>query len=88
MMYETDDEYREQLLKYFQLDEYQSEVIIKKIERLQEKIKDIPEITKMAFDAGDRINSTDMDICIMLLFSFDHFYEFSKLLEKHKITVE
>ena len=85
-MYETDDEYREDLLSYFKLQEYQGDVIMKKIEYIQEKVKDIPEIREKALEAGSRINSTDFELCLILLFSYDHFNEFSKLLAKYDIS--
>ena len=86
-MYSNDNEYRAHLLSYFNLIDYNNDVIMQKIELLQEKIKDIDEIREKALEAGSRINSTDLELCLILLFSYDHFHEFSKLLEKYNISV-
>jgi hypothetical protein len=86
-MYSNDDEYRAQLLKYFKLNDYNNDVVMQKVELIQEKVKDIPEIREKALEAGSRLNSTDFELCLVLLFSYDHFHEFSKLLEKYNISV-
>ena len=86
-MYSNDDEYRAQLLKYFKLNDYNNEIIMQKVELIQEKVKDIPEIREKALEAGSKLNSTDLELCLVLLFSYDHFHEFSKLLEKYNISV-
>ena len=86
-MYENDEQYKEQLLKYFNLPDYQGDVIMQKIERLQKKVEHIPEIREKAFEAGAHINSKDMEMCLVLLFSYDHFNEFRKLLAKYNISV-
>ena len=86
-MYSNDDEYRAQLLEYFKLNDYNNDVVMQKVELIQEKVKDIPELREKALEAGSRINSTDLELCLILLFSYDHFHEFSKLLEKYNISV-
>ena len=86
-MYSNDDEYRAELLKYFNLNDYNNEIIMQKVELIQEKVKDIPEIREKALEAGSKLNSTDLELCLVLLFSYDHFHEFSKLLEKYNISV-
>lgn len=86
-MYSNDDEYRSDLLAYFNLNDYNNEIIMQKVELIQEKVKDIPEIREKALEAGSKLNSTDLDLCLVLLFSYDHFHEFSKLLEKYNISV-
>ena len=86
-MYSNDDEYRKKLLEYFDISEYQNDMVMKKIELIQEKVKDIPEIREKALEVGSRIKSTDFELCLVLLFSYDHFQEFSKLLEKYNVTI-
>jgi hypothetical protein len=86
-MYSNDDEYRAHLLAYFNLNDFNNEIIMQKIDLLQEKVKDIPEIREKALEAGSKLNSTDLELCLVLLFSYDHFHEFSKLLEKYNISV-
>jgi hypothetical protein len=86
-MYFSDEEYQADILHFFDLPEYQSETIMKKIETLSEQIKDIPEIREKALEAGRRIMSEDLEMCLVILFSFDYFQELKQLLIKHNVKL-
>ena len=54
---------------------------------LSRKSKRYSRDREKAFRSRSRLNSTDFELCLVLLFSYDHFHEFSKLLEKYNISV-
>ena len=89
---DENDEYREQLLKFFNINEYDSNVIIDKIDHIYDNIKNFDElhkylkrITRCSYfkDDDDKAN-------MLLLFSYDYFQEFSyclkDIIKYNKIT--
>ena len=73
-MFATDEEYQAALLDFFSLKEYNEREMVKKIDIVYEKIKDIPEfVTKMKATAA-LLNSTNMEFGLMILFSFDKYF--------------
>ena len=87
MKYDSDEEYRAALLKYFNIETYEWGLIEPKTNLLYERVKDIPEFQEIMLAAASNVLSTDMEIGLMILFSYDHFADFSEMLEKHEIKV-
>ena len=85
--YETDDEYRKTLLNYFSLTEYNHETLMIKTRELYEKVKDIPEFQEKMRTASQSMGMEDLEMGLIILFSYDHFAELVSLLKKHEITL-
>lgn len=89
---EKDTEYRKQLLDFFYLDHYNTNLIIEKIDDIYDSIKDFRElhqylkkITRFSY-----FNDDDHKGNMLLLFSYDYFQEFSfclkDIVKYNKIT--
>jgi len=89
---DKNSEYREQLLNFFNINEYDSNVILKNIDDIYDDIKNFDElhkylkkITRFSYfkDDDDKGN-------MLLLFSYDYFQEFSyclkDIIKYNKIT--
>ena len=85
--YETDDEYRSSLLRYFSLSEYDEQSIMEKTHILFEKVKDIPEFQEKMRIAAQSMGCEDLEMGLIILFSYEHFTELVSLLENHQITL-
>ena len=85
--YETDDEYRCTLLNYFSLSEYDEESIMEKTHLLFEKVKDIPVFQEKMRTAAQSMGCEDLEMGLIILFSYEHFAELVALLKKHEITL-
>lgn len=85
--YETDDEYRKTLLNYFSLTEYNHETLMIKTRELYEKVKGIPEFQEKMRTASQSMGMEDLEMGLIILFSYDHFAELVSLLKKHEITL-
>tara|TARA_B100000900_G_C20495628_1_gene681451 strand:+ start:477 stop:827 length:351 start_codon:yes stop_codon:yes gene_type:complete len=90
---EKNTEYRKQLLDFFNLDDYDTNVIINKIDEIYDNIKDFRElnqylkkITRFSYFKDD-----DHKGNMLLLFSYDYFEEFSfclkDIVKYNKISV-
>lgn len=86
LSYITDEEYQRDFLNFFRLEEYNSEKIMEKIKELYLKIKDIPEFQEKMSAGANQCMSEDLEIGLVLQFSYDHFKEFHTLLETHSIS--
>lgn len=87
MKYTSDEEYRTALLDYFNIDSYDWELIEPKTNKLYERLKDIPEFQEKMTEAASNVLSSDLEIGLVILFSYDHFADFSDMLAKHEINV-
>ena len=87
LKYENDDEYRLSLLKYFSLSEYDEQSIMEKTHVLFEKIKGIPEFQEKMRTAAQSMGCEDLEMGLIILFSYDHFAELVALLKKQEITL-
>lgn len=87
-MFSTDEEYRSAILDFFSLSDFDEEAIIGKTNLIYEKVKDIECFQIKMREAAAQILSEDMEMGLVILFSYDYFQEFRSLLEKHEITVE
>jgi hypothetical protein len=84
----TDDEYRAALLKYFSLEVYEERTIMDKTDIIFQKIKDIPMFQEKMKVAAATMLSEDLEVGLILLFSYDNFPEFRLLLEEHHISLD
>ena len=85
--YENDDEYRSFILRYFSLSEYDEQSIMEKTHLLFEKIKDIPVFQEKMRTAAQSMGCEDLEMGLIILFSYDHFAELVSLLENHEIKL-
>ena len=85
--YKTDDEYRSTLLNYFSLSDYDEESIMEKIHLLFDKVKDIPVFQEKMRTATQSMGCEDLEMGLIILFSYDHFEELVCLLENHEIKL-
>lgn len=86
LSYTTDEEYQNDILIFFNLSEYNSDKIIKKIEELYLKIKDIPEFREKMQTGANQCMSEDLEMGLVIQFSYDYFKEFHTLLKTHSIS--
>jgi hypothetical protein len=86
LSYTTDEEYQNDILNFFDLSEYNSDKIMGKIEELYLKIKDIPEFREKMRTSANQYMSEDLEMGLVIQFSYDHFKEFHTLLEAHSIS--
>ena len=81
----TENTYREELLKLFQLEVYSEEIIHTKVGELysemKESLADILQIVEEKY-------GLKWEMGFLLLFSYDHFYLFLPLLKKEKHSYE
>lgn len=85
--YEDDEGYRNALLKYFSLETYDEKLLMEKTHVLFEKVKDIPEFQEKMRTATQSMGMEDLEMGLIILFSYDHFAELVSLLKKHEITL-
>ena len=85
--YNNDEEYQNLFLKFFNLVEYDDEKIMSKIEKLYLQIKDIPVFQEQMRKGASGIMSDDLEMGLVVLFSYDHFANFYQLLENHQIKL-
>lgn len=85
--YDTDDEYREQLLKAFGLDCYDDKIIeIQKT--IFDDIRKNKSLTDLLTKASHSILSEDLEMGLVLLFSYSYFKDFHNILKKFKTNIE
>lgn len=87
IQYDDDDGYRNAILQYFSLSEYNEESIMKKTAELFLKIKEVPEFQEKMRDAAASMGCEDLELGLIVLFSYDHFPELVSLLENHQIKL-
>lgn len=83
--YSTDEEYQKVLLDFFKISEYDNDIILSRVNNLYQQVKDIPEIREKMKIGAARINTGDLEMGLVMMFSYDYFGEFYKILENHKI---
>lgn len=85
--YDTDDEYREQLLKVFGFDCYDDKIIeIQKT--IFNDIKENKSLNDLLTKASNSVLSEDLEIGLVLLFSYSYFKSFHYILKKFKTCNE
>ena len=85
--YENDDEYRSSVLKYFSLSEYDEQSIMEITHMLFDKVKDIPIFQEKMRTAAQSMGCEDLEMGLIILFSYEHFAELVSLLENHQIKL-
>ena len=85
--YGNDEEYRSTLLNYFSLSEYDEESIMEKTHLLFEKVKDIPVFQEKMRIAAQSMGCEDLEMGLIIMFSYEHFAELVSLLENHEIKL-
>lgn len=85
--YENDDDYRSSLLKFFSLSKYDEQSIMEKTHMLFEKIKEIPVFQEKMRTASQSMGCEDLEMGLIILFSYEHFAELVSLLENHQIKL-
>ena len=84
--YDTDDEYREQLLKVFGFDCYNDKIIeIQKT--IFNDIKENKSLTDLLSKASNSVLSEDLEIGLVLLFSYSYFKIFHCILNIKEIRM-
>lgn len=80
---DKDSEYREQLLNFFNIIEYDSNVIIKNIDDIYDDIKNFDELHKYLkrITRFSHFKDDNHKANMLLLFSYDYFQEFSYCLK-------
>jgi hypothetical protein len=86
LSYTTNEEYQQRILEFFQLREYNSEKIMVKIDELYQKIKDKPEFCEKMRAGANQCMSEDLELGLIIQFSYDHFKDFHTLLKSHSIS--
>mgnify|MGYP006088776061 CR=1 FL=1 len=81
--YDDDDEYREQILKAFDLSEYADE-ITKGIDSIYEDIRENSEFGELLEKAANSMLSEDRELGLVILFSYDHFPAFHECIKEFK----
>lgn len=82
-----EQQYQNKFLDFFNLEEYDNDQIMNKIKRLYERIKDIPLFQKKMQDSASRVMSDDLEMGLVMLFSYDNYSDFCGLLENNKINL-
>lgn len=85
--FESDEEYRNKFFDFFQITEYNDQIIMEKMSKLYEIIKDIPIFRERMQEGAKRIMTEDLEMGLVIMFSFDYFHDFCQLLENHKIKL-
>ena len=83
----NEKEYQSKFLDFFKLEKYDSEKIMEKISNLYTDIKDIPLFQEKMRQSAARGMSEDLEMGLVMLFSYDNFSEFCSLLENNKIKL-
>ena len=86
--YDDDVGYRNSILSYMMIPEYDEQTIMEKTHQLFEKVKDIPEFQEKMRTAATSMGLEELEMGLIILFSYDHFAEFGILLNKYEITIE
>ena len=81
--YDSDDEYRDQILKAFNLSEYNDD-IIGKIDSIYESIRENGEFGELLEKAANSMLSEDRELGMVILFSYDHFSAFHECIKEFK----
>jgi len=81
----TENTYRQELLAYFQLDEFNEKLINESVIVLYEKLKDNKDMQKILESLKIKF---DEDIVFHMLFSYDYFYLFLPIIDKLLNNVE
>lgn len=81
--YNSDDEYREQILKAFNLSEYNDD-IIGGIDLIYESIRENSEFGELLEKASNSMLSEDRELGMVILFSYDHFPAFHECIKEFK----
>lgn len=85
--YSTDEEYQKVFLDFFKISEYDNDIVLSRVNKLYQEVKDIPEIREKMKIGASRINTDDLEMGLVMMFSYDYFGEFCKILENHKIKL-
>ena len=85
--YSTDEQYRDEILKFFKRDDYDEEALSNCMNQLYTKIKDIPIFKEKMMNAAACFFSNDPELGLAVLFSYDNFPGFYELLDQHKIKL-
>lgn len=85
--FETDEEYRNEFLNFFQITEYNNDVIMEKVSKLYDRIKDIHVFQERMREGANRAMTEDLELGLVMMFSFDYFKDFCQLLENHQIKL-
>lgn len=85
--YSSDEEYRSEILKFFNRDDYDEDVLSQYMNQLYKIIKDIPVFKEEMMNAAAYFLSDDPELGLAVLFSYDHFPKFHQLLDEHKIKL-
>lgn len=83
----NDEEYQSTMLHFFNLEKYDEEKIMKKISILYANIKDIPLFQEKMRQSAARVMSEDLEMGLVMLFSYDDISEFCRLLKNNKIKL-
>jgi hypothetical protein len=81
--YDDDEEYRQQILKAFNLSEYTDE-ITKGIDSIYEGIRMNEEFGELLEKAANSMLSEDRELGLVILFSYDHFPTFHECIKEYK----
>ena len=81
--YDNDEEYRQQILKVFNLSEYTDE-ITKGIDSVYEDIRENEEFERLLEKAANSMLSEDKELGLVILFSYDHFPAFHDCIKEYK----
>lgn len=87
IQYKDDDEYRKAILDFFKIDDYDEDVLRLHMEKLYQQIKDHSAFKELLISSAALFLSDDPEIGMAVQFSYDHFANFQKLLEEHKIKL-
>lgn len=81
--YDNDEEYRQQILKVFNLSEYTDE-ITKGIDSVYEDIRENERFSQLLEKAANSMLSEDKELGMVILFSYDHFTAFHECIKEYK----
>jgi hypothetical protein len=83
--YDCDDTYRSSLLGVFNLTEYSNDINFG-IDFIYDKIKVEPTFNELMIKAANSILSEDPLVGLIILFSYDHFYDFHNCIIEYNDT--
>ena len=78
--YSNDDEYQTMFNEFFQIDDYNDEVIKRELDVIYESTKDHPLFQKIYQKLAAKFLSIDCDIGLAVAFSYSYFQDFYPLL--------
>ncbi len=79
---DDDDEYRNQFLDFFLLDEFKDEIIKNKQEEIFKKLKKYEGFNKILTEIQKKYNYLNKENAALILYSFENFDLFSELIKK------